>query len=223
MQLEIGVIAMQGAFREHCAMLERCGAHAVEIRQALDPADARFAGLDRFDGLIIPGGESTVTGRLLVKYALLDPIRECGLAGMPVYGSCAGLIMLCSEIEGPDGVPLDQPRLGLLDARARRNAFGRQIDSFTAPLPIRHVGPDIEAVFIRAPIITECAPEVEILATTCLHGTDYPVAVRQGSILATSFHPELTEEFTQDRHLDFRIGITLVENARIQFCRFAQA
>ncbi|MCQ2444552.1 MAG: pyridoxal 5'-phosphate synthase glutaminase subunit PdxT [Mailhella sp.] len=194
MSLEIGVIAMQGAFREHCAMVERCGAHAVEIRQAPDPADARFAGLDRFDGLIIPGGESTVIGRLLVMCGLVDPIRGCGRAGMPVYGSCAGLIMLCSEIEGPDGMPLDQPRLGLLDARARRNAFGRQIDSFTAPLPIRHVGPDIEAVYIRAPLITRRGEGVEVLAEADLAGTVLPAAVRQGNILASAFHPELTED-----------------------------
>ena len=194
MQLEIGVIAMQGAFREHCAMLERCGAHAVEIRKAPDPADRRFAGLNRLDGIVIPGGESTVIGSMLEKHSLLGPIRECGLSGMPIYGSCAGLILLCSQVENGNGERLGQPRLGLLNATVRRNAFGRQVDSFTGTLHVRHVGPDIEAVFIRAPIITECAPEVEILATTCLHGTDYPVAVRQGSILATSFHPELTED-----------------------------
>ena len=193
-RLRVGVLALQGAFREHRAMLELCGAEVVEIRLPLDPSDAETAGLMALDGIVLPGGESTVIGKLLKEWGLFDALIACGRAGMPMYGSCAGLILLCRDIEGPDGEILDQPRLGLLDARARRNAFGRQLDSFETKLDVKGIAPDLEAVFIRAPLIAEVAPGVDVLASVPAGTTEYPVAVRQGRILATSFHPELTED-----------------------------
>lgn len=191
-ELHIGVLALQGAFREHCAALERCGARVTQVRRPL--SSSPLAGLEQFDGLVLPGGESTTMGRLLVDEGLLDPLRTCGLRGMPVYGSCAGLILLSREVEGPDGALLDQPRLGLLDARVRRNAFGRQTDSFETVLNVRGVADDEEAVFIRAPIIVSCGPQVEVLARVEGPLGMSPAAVRQGNVLATSFHPELTSD-----------------------------
>ncbi len=193
-RLRVGVLALQGAFREHRAMLELCGAEAVEIRLPLDSADRATAGLMALDGIVLPGGESTVIGKLLKEWGLFDALIACGRAGMPMYGSCAGLILLCREIEGPEGETLDQPRLGLLDIRARRNAFGRQLDSFETKLDVKGIAPDLEAVFIRAPLIAEVAPGVEVLASVPAGSKEYPVAVRQGRILATSFHPELTAD-----------------------------
>ncbi len=175
-------------------MLELCGAEAVEIRLPLDPADRETAGLMSLDGIVLPGGESTVIGKLLKEWGLFDALIACGRAGMPMYGSCAGLILLSRDIEGPEGEPLDQPRLGLLDIRARRNAFGRQLDSFETKLDVKGIAPDLEAVFIRAPLIAEAAPGVEVLASVPAGSKEYPVAVRQGRILATSFHPELTAD-----------------------------
>lgn len=192
--LRVGVLALQGAFREHRAMLERCGAETVEIRLPLDPADTETAGLMGLDGIVLPGGESTVIGRLLKGWGLFDALIACGRAGMPIYGSCAGLILLSRDIEGPGGETLDQPRLGLLDVRTRRNAFGRQLDSFETRLDVAGIAPDLEAVFIRAPLIVDVGPEVEVLARVPVGQEGYPVAVRQGRIMATSFHPELTAD-----------------------------
>lgn len=210
-RLRVGVLALQGAFREHCRTLERCGAEAVPVRRPL--GDGACAGLDALDGMILPGGESTAIGKLLVDWELLEPLRRCGQNGLPLYGSCAGLILLCARIQsgsGPDGRPRlsAQPRLGLLDATVRRNAFGRQVDSFVCDLPVAGVTdgqPPMRAVFIRAPLLVETGPGVEVLASVAApHGTDdkgtgaadgtprLPVAVRQDHILATSFHPELT-------------------------------
>lgn len=194
MPLNIGVIAMQGAFREHCRMVVRCGAQAQAVRRAPAPDDAPLQGLDRFDGLIIPGGESTVIGKMLAESGLLSAVAACGRQGMPIYGSCAGMILLCDEIEGPGGDLLDQPRLGLLRARVRRNAFGRQKESFVSHIPVTGVAEDMEAVFIRAPAITAVGKEVEVLAETRVCGVTLPSAIRQGRLLATSFHPELTED-----------------------------
>ncbi len=194
--LRIGVLALQGAFAEHVRMVRACGACAEEVRKPLScGADA---GLDAFDGIILPGGESTVMGKLLLEWGLMDALRERIAAGMPVYGSCAGLILLCRDIEGPDGKTLDQPRLGLLDATVRRNAFGRQADSFECPLRVRELehGGDhaLPAVFLRAPLITRAGAGVRVLAevTEADALISGPVAVRQANILATSFHPELT-------------------------------
>lgn len=190
--LHIGVLAVQGAFREHRLMLERCGAEVTEIRRSSDTS--ALGGLERFDGIVLPGGESTTMGRLLTDWQLLEPLRECGRRGMPLFGTCAGLILLCREVEGPDGQLLTQPGLGLLDARVRRNAFGRQIDSFETEFPVRGVAENCRAVFIRAPVIVSCGPDVDVLARVDGPEGPFPVAVRQGNVLGAAFHPELTQD-----------------------------
>lgn len=177
-ELCVGVLALQGAFREHVAAVTRLGKTAREVRQLKD--------IEGIDALIIPGGESTTMGKLLDEWNMLEPLRQRILDGMPVYGSCAGLILLCREIENSD-----QPRLGVLDATVRRNAFGRQVDSFESNLSIPEIGADpIPAVFIRAPVITGVGAGVTVLAEV----NGQAVAVRQNNILATSFHPELTPD-----------------------------
>ena len=177
-ELCVGVLALQGAFREHVAAVASLGATAREVRQLKD--------IEGIDALIIPGGESTTIGKLLNEWNMLEPLRQRILDGMPVYGSCAGLILLCREIEDSD-----QPRLGVLDATVRRNAFGRQVDSFETDLSIPEIGADpIPAVFIRAPVITGMGAGVTVLAEV----KGQAVAVRQNNILATSFHPELTPD-----------------------------
>jgi len=179
--MRIGVLAIQGAFIEHEKALARLGAETVEVR-----LPEHMEGLD---GLIIPGGESTTIGQIAQRWGLLEPVRAFAQAGRPVWGTCAGMILLAKEVV--DGEP-DQPRLGLMDIAVRRNAFGRQVDSFEAGLEVPALGqPPFRAVFIRAPFV-ECVGEgVEVLA--CLDdGT--VVAVRQGNLLATAFHPELTED-----------------------------
>ena len=174
----VGVLALQGAFREHVAAVSRLGVAAREVRQLKD--------MDGIDAMIIPGGESTTMGKLLNEWHMLEPLRERIMQGMPVYGSCAGLILLCRTIENSD-----QPRLGVLDATVRRNAFGRQVDSFETELSMPEVGPDpVPAVFIRAPVLISVGPEVRVLAEV----KGQAVAVRQNNILATSFHPELTPD-----------------------------
>lgn len=180
----IGVLALQGAFREHRQALERCGAQTVEVRRADQ--------LNHIAGLVIPGGESTTIGKLLEDGRMLEPIRERNRRGMPIYGSCAGLILLCTDIENSS-----QPRLGLLDATVRRNAFGRQYDSFEADLPLPDLGAaPFRAIFIRAPVLLRTGPDVRVLANVDSH----PVAVRQSNLLATSFHPELTEDVRLHRY-----------------------
>ncbi len=181
----IGVLALQGAFREHVRVLRQLGADVRELRQRRH--------LDGVDALVIPGGESTTMGRLLLALDMMEPLRQRIAGGMPVYGSCAGLILLCRNIEASD-----QPRIGLLDATVRRNAFGRQADSFETPLHVKGLDAPLQAVFIRAPLITAIGPQVEVLAREDMRrhgGTGHSiVAVRQGNILATSFHPELTPD-----------------------------
>ena len=151
--------------------------------------------LEGLSGLVFPGGESTVMGKFLIEWGMMDRVRELIRSGMPVFGTCAGLILLCSDILDHPG----QPRIGLLNASVRRNAFGRQIDSFTTPLELCPFPtangnptdqPPLEAVFIRAPLIEKIGPGVEVLARV----NGFPVAVRQGNVLATSFHPELTDD-----------------------------
>lgn len=180
----VGVLALQGAFREHAAAVARLGAEAREVRQLKD--------MNGIDAMIIPGGESTTIGKLLVEWDMLDPLRERIEKGMPVYGSCAGLILLCREIENSD-----QPRLGVLDATVRRNAFGRQVDSFETDLEMPELGPPpFPAVFIRAPVLTGVGPRVRVLANV----KGQAVAVRQDNVLATSFHPELTPDVRLHRY-----------------------
>lgn len=180
----VGVLALQGAFREHAAAVARLGAEAREVRQLKD--------MSGIDAMIIPGGESTTMGKLLVEWGMLDPLRERIEKGMPVYGSCAGLILLCREIENSD-----QPRLGVLDATVRRNAFGRQVDSFETDLEMPELGPmPFQAVFIRAPVLIGVGPKVRVLAKV----KGQAVAVRQDNVLATSFHPELTPDVRLHRY-----------------------
>lgn len=179
----VGVLAVQGDVREHLYAVERAGAVGVTVRR---PSE-----LEEVDGLIIPGGESTTMDKLVRAFELYEPLRARIAAGLPVYGSCAGMIMLADRIA--DG-RADQQTLGGLDITVRRNAFGRQVDSFEEDLHIRAIGGGpMRAVFIRAPWVEECGPDVEVLAAV----EEGPaagrvVAVRQGHLLATSFHPEVT-------------------------------
>lgn len=177
--LTIGVLALQGDFAEHAAMLRGLGASPREVRLARD--------LDGLDGLIIPGGESTAITRLMRLYDLLEPLRERVGGGLPTWGTCAGAIILAREAIG-----LDQANIGAMDIRVRRNAFGRQVDSFEADLPVEPLGlAPYHAIFIRAPVIEQAGPGVTVLARLT-DGT--AVAAREGTMLATSFHPELTAD-----------------------------
>ena len=170
--LTIGVLAVQGDFAEHAAMLRRADP-SVLVREVRTPKD-----LIGLDGLIVPGGESTAMGKLLVAYGLEEPIRSAARAGLPVWGTCAGMILLAREIIGgePDG------RIGLMDLTVQRNAFGRQIDSFETDLAFKGLEHPIHAVFIRAPLVERVGPEAEALATL---PDGRVVAARQGHLLAT--------------------------------------
>jgi 5'-phosphate synthase pdxT subunit len=180
--MTVGVLALQGDFREHIAMLERLDVEAVEVRTPED--------LAKVDALVIPGGESTTIGRLASIYGLIEPIAQRCRDGMPALGTCAGMILLAASTSHGD-----QPQLGVLDACVRRNAFGRQVDSFEADLDVVGLDEPMHAVFIRAPWMEKIGSEVEVLATVVdTHGETHPVLVRQGRILATSFHPELTAD-----------------------------
>ena len=187
----IGVLALQGDVREHLAALDRAGAAGRPVRRPEE--------LDGLAGIVLPGGESTTMDKLARAFGVRDPLRKALSDGLPAYGSCAGMILLAAEIL--DGRP-DQEQLGGLDVVVRRNAFGRQVDSFEADLQVDGVpdGP-VRAVFIRAPWVEKVGASVEVLATVpplTLTGTDAgaaagrAVAVRQGAVLATSFHPEIT-------------------------------
>jgi 5'-phosphate synthase pdxT subunit len=177
----IGVLALQGDVREHVRALTEVRAEPVEVRRPEELAEV--------DGLILPGGESTTIGKLLELFELLEPLRAAVKTGLPVYGSCAGMILLADEVL--DGRP-DQATVGGLDIAVRRNAFGRQVDSFETDLPLAGVG-EVHAVFIRAPWVERTGPGVEVLATVSAGAAaGKVVAVRCGPLLATSFHPELT-------------------------------
>jgi 5'-phosphate synthase pdxT subunit len=177
----IGVLALQGDVREHARALTEVGAEVVPVRRPEELAD--------IDGLILPGGESTTIGKLLELFELLEPLRAAVKTGLPVYGSCAGMILLADEVRG--GRP-DQPTVGGLDIAVRRNAFGRQVDSFETDLPLTGMG-DVHGVFIRAPWVERIGADVEVLATIPAGAAaGKVVAVRRGPLLATSFHPELT-------------------------------
>ncbi|MEU7690363.1 pyridoxal 5'-phosphate synthase glutaminase subunit PdxT [Microbispora hainanensis] len=175
---KIGVLALQGDVREHIRALEESGATATPVRRQEE--------LAAVDALVVPGGESTTMWKLAVTFELLEPLRLRIKEGMPAYGSCAGMIMLADRIEG--GIE-GQETLGGIDMVVRRNAFGRQVDSFEADLDFAGRG-TIRAVFIRAPWVESVGPDVEVLGRT--EAGDRIVAVRQGPLLATSFHPELT-------------------------------
>ncbi|CAN5578225.1 pyridoxal 5'-phosphate synthase glutaminase subunit PdxT [soil metagenome] len=175
----IGVLALQGAFEEHLAMLRQIGVDAVAVRL---PAD--LAGVS---GLIIPGGESTTMRKLIDRWGLRQPILDLARDGTPMLGTCAGMILLSREIV--DG---DEPVFPLLDISVRRNAFGRQLDSFEADLDVALLGDaQVHGVFIRAPIVERVGPEVDVLARL---GDGRVVAVRTGGVIATAFHPELAGE-----------------------------
>jgi 5'-phosphate synthase pdxT subunit len=195
--MKIGVLALQGDFIEHEQALKRLG---VETRQVRLPKD-----LDGLDGLIIPGGESTTIGKLAVQYGLVEPLREMAHAGKPMWGTCAGMIFISSD------VGRDQPLLGVLDVKVRRNAFGRQVDSFETDLDVKGIGGTrpFHAIFIRAPLIESVGSEVDVLARVERNGDQAIVVARQGNLLATSFHPELSGD---DRF--HRFFLTLRETHR---------
>ena len=179
MTTRIGVLALQGAFAEHVASLRAVGAEPVEIRL---PAQ-----LDDVEGLIIPGGESTTMRKLIARWEMRQPILDLAASGRPIFGTCAGMIVLATEIVGGE-----EPVLPLLDVTVQRNAFGRQLDSFETELDVPLLGAKpVHAVFIRAPIIERVGPEVDVMASL---PDGRIVAVRQRNVIATSFHPELAGE-----------------------------
>lgn len=175
--MKIGVLGLQGDVREHQSAVEAAGAAAVVVKHPEDVAAV--------DGLIMPGGESTTIGKLLDRFGLSEPISTRAGAGMPLYGTCAGLILMAKEIVGEQDAP---HRLGLLEVAVRRNAYGRQVDSFECDLDVGGLDRPYRAVFIRAPIIESVGEGVEVLAAR----DGDPVLVRQGHLLASSFHPEMT-------------------------------
>lgn len=183
----VGVLAVQGDVVDHVRMLESAGVKAITVRRPQE--------LAAVDGLVLPGGESTVMIRLLRQFDLLEPLRRRVADGLPVYGSCAGMILLADEIL--DGEPGQEGIRGI-PMTVRRNAFGRQVASFEAPIDVAGVsepGRPVTAVFIRAPWVERCDDAVEVLARVDLPGGgDAVVAVRHGSLLATSFHPEVTDD-----------------------------
>ncbi|MEJ2557060.1 MAG: pyridoxal 5'-phosphate synthase glutaminase subunit PdxT [Anaerolineae bacterium] len=192
----IGVLALQGDFREHIRILRRLGADANEVR-----LPQHLAGLD---GLILPGGESTTMGKLAIEYQLLEPLRDLAGNGLPMWGTCAGLILLARDIGRK------QPLIGVLDVRVQRNAFGRQVNSFEADLAIPVLAePErpFRAVFIRAPLVTDVGPGVEVVASLAGdRASSAPVvAVQQDHLLGTAFHPELADD---DRFHQYFLTLT---------------
>jgi 5'-phosphate synthase pdxT subunit len=193
---KIAVIAMQGDFEKHLQVLTRLGADAFSARTPAEIAGA--------DGLILPGGESTTIGKLMARYGVDSAIGEAAAAGKPVYGTCAGLILLARNIAAGTDERGGQPTLGLLDATVARNAFGRQVDSFEAPVDVPVLGqPPLHAIFIRAPYVVESGPGVETLATY----DGKTVFVRQGMILGSAFHPELTDDDRAHRYFLSLLGM----------------
>ena len=173
----VGILAVQGAVREHVEALREVGADPVLVRLPADFAD--------LDALILPGGESTAMRRMIDQYGLREPIRAMARAGAPMLGTCAGMILLADRLA--DG---EDPVLQLLDVEVQRNAYGRQLDSFEADIDVPALGPEqLHGVFIRAPVLSEVGPRAEVLARD---PQGRPIAVRQGRVLATAFHPELT-------------------------------
>ncbi|MDP0485964.1 pyridoxal 5'-phosphate synthase glutaminase subunit PdxT [Bacillus subtilis] len=175
--LTIGVLGLQGAVREHIHAIEACGAAGLVVK--------RPEQLNEVDGLILPGGESTTMRRLIDTYQFMEPLREFAAQGKPMFGTCAGLIILAKEIVGSDN-----PHLGLLNVVVERNSFGRQVDSFEADLTIKGLDEPFTGVFIRAPHILEAGENVEVLS----EHNGRIVAAKQGQFLGCSFHPELTED-----------------------------
>ncbi len=184
----IGVLALQGDFREHIQAVQSCGHEALEVR--------RNSELDRCEALILPGGESTTIALLAKNYGLMELIKQRIANGMPTYGSCAGMILLADRIvDGVEG----QETFGGIDMTVRRNAFGRQVDSFESELDFS--GHQLRAVFIRAPWVEELGSNVDVISAVITPtGDKHPVAVRQNHLMATSFHPELTHDLAVHRY-----------------------
>ena len=173
----VGVLALQGAVREHLQSIEACGAEGVLVKWPKD--------LDKLDALILPGGESTAMRRLIDRYGMMQPLRDFAESGKPMFGTCAGLILLAKTVVG-----YEEPHLGVMDVAVERNSFGRQVDSFEAPLEIKGLDGAFDAVFIRAPHIVSAGPSAEVL---CVHDGRIVMA-KSGQFLGCSFHPELTED-----------------------------
>ena len=186
--MKAGVLALQGDFREHAAVLADLGASPVLVRTPEE--------LEAVEALAIPGGESTTIGRLVRRHGLLEPIRDRAGRGMPVLGTCAGMIVMAREVE--DGEPL----LSLMDLRVTRNAYGRQVDSFEADVPVRGEAEPVRGVFIRAPVVESVGEDVQVLAE--LDGR--PVVCEQDRMIAMSFHPELVGERRLHRRLLEKVG-----------------
>jgi pyridoxal 5'-phosphate synthase pdxT subunit len=186
--MKAGVLALQGDFREHAEVLEDLGASPILVRTADELASV--------DCLAIPGGESTTIGRLAALHGLVEPIRERVAAGMPVFGTCAGMIVMATEVDG------GKPLLSVLDIRVARNGYGSQLDSFEADVPLRGEDRPVRAVFIRAPVVEEVGREVEVLGE--LEGR--PIVVEQGCLLAAAFHPELAGDGRLHRRLLENVG-----------------
>jgi len=174
--VKVGVLALQGDFREHCRVVADLGATPVEVRTAEELAEV--------DALIVPGGESTTIGKLARAHGLVEPIRERAAAGVPMLGTCAGMIVMARRVD------VGEPLFDLVDITVRRNAYGRQVESFEANVEVRGIAEPVRGVFIRAPQVEDVGPEVEVLA----EHEGRPVVARQGNLVVASFHPELVGE-----------------------------
>ncbi|WP_059106180.1 pyridoxal 5'-phosphate synthase glutaminase subunit PdxT [Shouchella shacheensis] len=189
--MKIGVLALQGAVREHIRMLEENGAEACAVKHIHD--------LESLDGLVLPGGESTTMRKLIDKYGFFDALQRFGESGKPIFGTCAGLILMAKRLANQEA-----GHLSFIDMTVQRNAFGRQRESFEANLAVEGIAEDLRAVFIRAPLVLEVDSDVSVLSTY----NDEMVAVRQGHYLACSFHPELTDDSRLHRYF-----VEMVEEA----------
>lgn len=196
--VKIGVLALQGAVSEHMNSIEACGAEAFIVKSIDD--------LTLVDGLILPGGESTAMRRLIDRYEMLTSLIEFAKTGKPMFGTCAGLILLAKEIVGDNSA-----HIGVLNATVERNSFGRQVDSFETQLEVKDIATDFPAVFIRAPHIVEVGSDVEILATH----EDKIVMVRQGHLLGCSFHPELTIDYRITAYFTEMVKESLAKKATV--------
>ncbi|HEY6566021.1 MAG TPA: pyridoxal 5'-phosphate synthase glutaminase subunit PdxT [Actinomycetota bacterium] len=181
--IKAGVLALQGDFREHARALQGAGASVTEVRLPSDLSDVEC--------LVIPGGESTTMGKLAHAYGLVEPVRDRAAAGMPIFGTCAGMIVLARRVQG------GEPLFGLMDIGVQRNAYGRQVDSFEDDVTVEGIEHPVRGVFIRAPRITDVGPGVRVLAEH--EGT--PVVLQEGALLVSSFHPELVGETGLHRYL----------------------
>ena len=199
--MRVGVLALQGDFREHLFSLEECGVTPSVIRRPHELANV--------DALVLPGGESTAIANLARSFEMFDPLKSRIASGMPVYGSCAGMILLADRVLD---AAIGQETFGGLDITVRRNAFGRQVDSFESDLEFKGItNPPVRAVFIRAPWVESVGQDVEVLATF-----DQAVAVRQGALLATSFHPELTGDNRIHRYFIESVARPALEKAAVK-------